>query len=162
MMTRSSAMGSTAARRSFCMGLPPQSRSTAPPSLTKTIEVLSRPSEGTAPEVPRNAKCTAGPSDGRGAGAAKHERNPNHRHGDTEQAHQLSHAERPQHERIGANALGDEAARRVEPEIGEEERPRRPLEPPPKPENEREKHAQVPQGFVEERRMEEVVLRVEQ
>src|SRR5215831_14603465 len=106
MTTRSSAMGSTAARRSFWIGLPPQSSSTAPRSLTKTIEVLSRPSEGTAPEVPRNAKCNADPSGGGGASAAEHERHPDHRHGDAEQAHQLGHAERPEHERIGANTLG--------------------------------------------------------
>src|SRR5215470_518377 len=140
MMTRSSAMGSTAARRSFWIGLPPQSSSTAPRSLTKTSEVLSRPSEGTAPEVPRNAKCNAGPSGSRGAGAAKHERDPHHRHGDAEQAHQLGHAERPQHERIGANAFGDEPARRIEPEIGEEKGSRRPLQPTPEKQDEHEEH----------------------
>ena len=60
MMTRLTVSGSTAARSSFWMGLPPQSTSTASPAPTNTSEVLSRASEGTAPEVPRKAKCTGG------------------------------------------------------------------------------------------------------
>ena len=57
MTIAASACGSTPARRSFWIGLPPQSISTAPSGATTTIDVVSRTADGTEPDVPRNAKC---------------------------------------------------------------------------------------------------------
>src|SRR3972149_2127815 len=71
MTTRESGSGSTAARRSFWAGLPPQSTRTAPLSPTKTRDVVSRSRPGTAPELPRKTKCTAS---GGGAGAGQEQR----------------------------------------------------------------------------------------
>src|SRR5262245_19715321 len=49
-----SCSGSTPARRSFCTGLPPQSTRIAPSSPVNTSDVVSRVTDGTAPELPRN------------------------------------------------------------------------------------------------------------
>src|SRR5690242_11702117 len=111
MITRRRASRVTPARSSFCIGLPPQSTSTASPSPTKTMEVVSRSRAGTAPAVPRKVKCTA--SDG-GAGPAKEEGHPNQCEGDPEHARELRDTDGTEHEGVGAQRLREKAADGVE------------------------------------------------
>src|SRR5215467_4816509 len=157
MMTRRRASRVTPARSSFCIGLPPQSTSTASPSPTKTIEVVSRSRAGAAPAVPRNVKCTA--SGGR-AGSAQEQGHPDEREGHSHYARELGDANRPEHEGVGAQRFREEAAHRVEAQVCQEQRAGRPLEPLAENYHEEEEHHQVPQRLVEERGMEVLVLRV--
>src|SRR5215470_10841753 len=157
MMTRRRASRVTPARSSFCIGLPPQSTSTASPSPTNTIEVVSRSRAGTAPAVPRKVKCTA--SDG-GAGPAQEQGHPDEREGHSHHARELSDANGPEHERIRAQRLREEPAHRVEAQIRQEQRAGRPLESLAEHHHEEEEHREVPQRLVEERGMEVLVLRV--
>src|ERR1700675_5150685 len=110
MTTRESASGSTPARRSFWAGLPPQSTRTASLSPTKTRDVVSRFRPGMAPELPRKTKCTAS---GAGAGPTQKQRDTHERERHADNAGQLCHPKRPEHERVGAESLGDETANGV-------------------------------------------------
>src|SRR3989338_1224506 len=112
MITRARRSGRVPARRSFWAGLPPQSTSTDSSRPTKTRDVVSRRKYGTAPEVPRKAKYT-GPSGG-GPGALEHQRHADDSHRHAQQAHQLGHAQRAQHEGIRSDGLGEEAPRSEE------------------------------------------------
>src|ERR1700693_3484671 len=122
--TRLSARGSVPASMSFWAGLPPQSTRTASRSPTKTREVVSRFRPGTAPELPRKTKCTAS---GGGAGPTQKQRDTHERERHADDAVQLCHPKRPEHERVGAESLSDETANGVQPEVGQEQRARRPL-----------------------------------
>src|SRR3990170_9106245 len=128
MTTRESASGSTPARRSFWAGLPPQSTRTASLSPTKTREVVSRSRPGMAPELPRKTKCTAS---GGGAGAAQEQRDAHERERHADDAGQLGDSNGPEHERVGAERLGDEAGGGGEAPRGEEKRAPAPPPPPP-------------------------------
>src|SRR5215467_7306005 len=103
MMTRRRASRVTPARRSFCIGLPPQSTSTASP--TKTMEVVSRSRAGAAPAVPRKVKCTA--SDG-GAGPTQEQGHPDEREGHSDHARELGDANGTEHEGVGAQRFREE------------------------------------------------------
>src|SRR5262245_37936036 len=132
--TRTRVAGSTPARSSFWKGLPPQSTSTASPSLTNTSAVLSRSREGTERGVPRTTSRTtrdeAGsrrPSPGplprgeRVTRASDENGHEDQRGQHAEQADELGDPDGPQHERVGAEPLGEEAARRVQAQIDEEQ-----------------------------------------
>src|ERR1700675_2857015 len=157
MTTRLSASGSVPASMSFWAGLPPQSTRTASREPTKTRDVVSRFRPGRAPELPRKTKCTASGGD---AGPAQKQRDAHERQRHADDAGQLRHAERPEHERVGSESLGDETADRVEPEVGQEQRARRPLEPVPEDADQDNEDDEVPHRFVEERRVEELILDV--
>src|SRR5215470_12773263 len=157
MITRPRASRVTPARSSFCIGLPPQSMSTASPSPTKTMEVVSRSRAGAAPAVPRNVKCT---TSGGGAGSAQEQRHPDESEGHSHHARELGDANGPEHEGVGAQRFREETAHRVEPQIRQEQRARRSLEPLAKNHHEEKEHREVPERLVEERGMEVLVLRV--
>src|SRR3970282_721318 len=154
MTTRESASGSTPARRSFWAGLPPQSTRTASLSPTRTRDGVARSRPGTAPELPRKTKCTAS---GGGAGAAQEQRDAHEREPHADDAGHLGDSNGPEHERVGAERLGDEAADGVEPDVGQEQRARRPLEPVAKDTDEDDEDEEVPQRLVEECRGEELI-----
>src|SRR6185369_2780817 len=78
----------------------------------------------------------------------------------TEQAGQLGHAERPQPEAVEADRLDGEPSDRVEADIGEEQRARLIAQTRPQPDDQEAEDEQVPYRLVEERRVEEVELRV--
>src|SRR6266496_1218832 len=119
--TRLRASGSVPASMSRWPGLPPQSTSTASLPATKSIEVASRSRPGRAPE----------------------------REGHADDAGDLGDPNGPEHERVRAESLGDEAADRVEPEVGQEQRARRPLEPLAEEADEEDEDQKVPQRLVE-------------
>src|SRR5205809_2878885 len=155
MTTRRRAAGATPARRSFCMGLPPQSTRTASPSPTKTMEVVSRSRAGTAPELPRNVKCTAS-----GGGASPAEE---HGHADqgeehSDHARELGDPNGTEHEGVRAESFGHEAAHGIQAQIREEEGAGSVLEALAKHEVEKQEDDEVPDRLVEERRMEVLVL----
>src|SRR5258705_2435978 len=155
MTTRRRASGATSARRSFCMGLPPQSTRTASPSPTKTIEVVSRSRAGTAAELPRNVKCTAS---GGGAGPAEEHGHADQGEGHPDHARELGDTNGTEHEGVRAEGFGHEATHGIETEVGEEEGAGSALEAPAKHEEEKEEDEKVPDRLVEERRMEILVL----
>src|SRR6266853_2918099 len=65
-----------------------------------------------------------------------------------------------EHERVRAESLGDEAADRVEPEVGQEQRARRPLEPRAEEADEEDEDQKVPQRLVEKGWVEKLFLGV--
>src|SRR6266508_623044 len=153
--TRVRARGSVPASMSLWPGLPPQSTSTASPPATKRMEVASRSRPGRAPELPRKTKCTAS---GGGADPAQKQRDAHEGEGHADDAGQLGHANGPEHERVGAESLGDETAGGVEPEVGQEERARRPLDPVAEDADQDDEDQEVPHRLVEEGRVEELFL----
>ena len=113
--------GSTAASRSFWIGLPPQSTRTA--SLRpRTRARCCRDGATEARWTCRGTRSARRPPL-RLAGAPEQERDGHDRGGDAEHAHHLGDPERPEHQGIGADPLGHEAAERVEADVGEEQRP---------------------------------------
>src|ERR1700730_13450808 len=156
MTTRLSESGATPALRSFCIGLPPQSTSTASPPPTKTMDVVSRSRAGTAPELPRKVKCTAS---GRGAGATQEHGHADQRQRDAHHARKLGDTDGSEHERVGAEGFGHEAAQRIEPQIRQEERARCPLEALAEDADEQGGDEEVAYRLVEESRVEELIPR---
>src|SRR5574342_279939 len=153
--TRVSASGSVPASKSLWAGLPPQSTRTAALSPAKTRDVVSRSRPGIAPAVPRKAKCTAS---GGGAGASQEQRDAHDRERHTNDAGQLRHPNGPEHERIGAEGLGDEPADGVEPDVSQEQGARRPFERVATETDEDNENEEVPRRLVEERRVKELNL----
>src|SRR3989442_15689193 len=92
--------GSTAAIRSFWTGLPLQSTRMAPSGATNTSEVVSRASDGTAPEVPRNMRCTSSHPFRGDPAALQQQRDAEDGQGERHHADELRDAERPEHQRI--------------------------------------------------------------
>src|SRR5712691_2206029 len=124
MTTWVSRSGSTAAIRSFWTGLPPQSTRIAPSGATTTSEVVSRASDGTAPEVPRNARCTSSHTFLGDPAALQQQRDAEGSQGERHHADELRDAERPEHQRIDPDRLDAKAPERVETEVGQEQRSR--------------------------------------
>src|SRR6266571_5146847 len=142
-MTRPRETGSTPARMSFWAGLPPQSTSTGgAPLSSNTMDVVSRSGPGTAPDVPRKTKRTG--KSGRRVGSAEQERNADHGQPDPDEARQLGHAQRPQHQGVGAQGLGQEAADGVQAEIRQEERAGGPLQTLPEYGDEHDEDEKIP------------------
>src|SRR6266436_67609 len=156
MTTRLRVSGATPARRSFCIGLPPQSTRAASPWPTKTMDVVSRSGAGTAPELPRKVKCTA--SSG-GAGPSQEHGHADQRERHSDHARELGDTNGTKHEGVRAEGFGHEAAHGIEAQVGEEESAGRPLEALAKSEQGQEENDEIPDRFVEERGVEILVLR---
>src|SRR3990167_7283280 len=149
--------GSMPAARSFWTGLPPASTRRTSERPTNARDVVSRPTPGIAPDVPRNTKCTSG-----GPRTFEEERHEDDRQNDPDPAGQLGHPDRAEHEAVGPEPLDDQPPHGVEPEVDPEEARRRPRDPVAKHPEEEGEDQEIPERFVEKRRGEELLLGVDE
>src|SRR5574337_21286 len=143
---------------SFRTGLPPTSTTSTSERPTKAREVVSRVALGIAPEVPRKTKCTALGW----TGAFEEKWHEHEGQDDPDPARQLGDPDRAEHEAVGPEPLDDEPPDGVEPDVDPEEARGRAFHPVSERPDEQGEHQEVPERLVEERRVEELLLGVEE
>src|SRR3989304_715183 len=149
--------GSMPAARSFWTGLPPTSTRRISERPTNARDVVSRCAPGIAPAVPRKTKCTSG-----WTRSFQENGNQDNRQNEPLPAGQLGDPDRAEHEAVGPEPLDDQPPHGVEPEVHPEEARRRPRDPVAEPAEEGGGEQENPEGFVEKRRVEELLLGVEE
>src|SRR3990170_4843612 len=145
--------GSMPAARSFWTGLPPISTRRISERPTNARDVVSRCAPGIAPEVPRKTKCTSG-----WTRSFQENGHQDDRQNDPDPAGQLGEPDRAEHEAVGPEPLNDQPPHGVEPHVDPEEARRRPRDPIAKHPDEEGEDQEIPEGFVEKRRVEELRL----